>query len=284
MRYLIFVFFGFFVLSCGQQEQQHPQPQGFSTKLASVAEVSQEYWQYKNNHPTRLVTLQKAHKIYNTGEVCDQFLKCVDLCFKIFLLDVEQQECKRLPFYLVNNFDSVYQAFKSKQLVQIQSIDFSHLKIFITFSQQASWNLFGDLGFSLAQNILKWLAYDSSKARVLADEDLDHSLLEILLSEMGAIPIESLGEAMENKRTFQEIAILRQNNFALSWVHGFFKKQCSTKTSQDECVLEQYCEIYPNLHQDTAIEINEFNPLKTILKNKQQSGEASLTLAAACFG
>ncbi len=62
-------------------------------------------------------------------------------------------------------------------------------------------------------------------------------MFEILLNKMAIEPINVLEEMMENGKSFQEITLMKQNDFAIFFTHDFFKKLCDNK---DKCILEHY--------------------------------------------
>lgn len=280
MKFYFFIFYYLlFLVSCEN-----------STKLAVFAsnEASSDPAFYQINkaiHPTRAETLKKAIEIYNTGQTCVNFEECKQICLEIYTAFSNRKECKSLPVDLVKTFFKVHKAYQSKNFQQIQNIKPFDLKAFLVFDLNPFLNSIQDSGKHISKEILRWTAYNWETAQVFLEEDLDHRLIESLLRELEFKPIKSLREIMDNGRTFQEIAILKQNDSALFWANGFLNKQCQQSQSQEDCLLGHYCLISAHWADDTAQELNEFVALKKILNskasklnNKQTNLKAKTTL------
>ena len=273
MRYLFIFFIIFFLASCAQENK---------SGIASVVSTGDDTKSTNTiNRSEESPTLKKAKSLYDTGEICKKSYQCRKLCEKLFTSSVDQKGCRELPSSLIDRFEFIHRAYTSKDIGFIQSVNAFDLQTFIAFSPTTVLQVFGGMGISLIKGILAWIAYDWETAEAFYTEDLDHSLLEFLLSQTKSIPIKTLGKAIKNGRTFHEIAILRQNDFALSWLHEFFDNKCEGENFKNKCVLDYYCEIYPSLQKDTSIEINEFEKLKSILN--EHTKDKNIKLENLCL-
>lgn len=275
----VFLFFN----SCTQedlalQDQQH--------QASSLSKHQNQNYQngnnYKTSYPTRNETLQKVISIYNSGQSCSGVQECEKNCNQLYSNTFIIEECKKLPIRLVDTFFDIYKAYQSADIAWIQTIKPFDLKAFLAFEKEPLLINIKNKGKDKSEKILKEIAYDWELAQVFLEQDLDYSLLENLLREFNFKPIKSLRKIMDNGRTFQEIAILKQNDAVLSWVHGFFNSQCQSSSSKQDCVLGLYCSVSADWPKDTLEEFNEFKTLKTMLHHKSQQDKSILSLKQVC--
>ncbi len=237
---------------------------------------SEFYLSYRQRHPTRAKFLTEAAVLYNKNEVCKDLKACSNLCGKLFQYDFDQKDCRDLPVSLVNRFNFIYKTFENKNFKALPTFNLFDLKIFLSFSLEPSVRLFSKLGSLTAKGFLKQLASNWDIAQIFIQEDLDFILLETLLNEIGNEPIKALGETIESGASFQEIALFKQNDFAISFIHNFFKKLCN---NEERCILNHYCLVSKGWDKKTLIELSHFKSLKEILQKHRGQND---TLQSLC--
>ena len=257
----------FFLISCDNNNLED----SFSS-LESTPKSSEFFLSYRDRHPSREETLNQALDFYGESEICEDSRDCSNICGDLFQYSFDQQDCKNLPPPLVNRFKFIYKIFENKEFYSLQELSPFDLKVFLSFSLEPSAKLFSKLGSSSSKDFLKRLASDWDMAQIFVQEDLDFILLEILLNEIASEPISSLGETMASEKTFQEIALIKQNDFAVSLIHDFFNYLCDNK---EECILDHYCSVSKEYDQRALLELSKFESLKKIL-TKQRGPDSTL--------
>jgi len=234
----------------------------------------------RNKHPTRKQTLSTIINFYDESHKCHD--SCLAICDDLFSYPFDQTDCKQLPYALVQKFQSIYQAGNQNNLQAFQGFDTFDLKFFLSFSLEPMVRVLQNWTHLVAKDFLKRLAWDWSMAQVVVQEDLDFILLHTLLNRIYNDPIRALGVHMEQERSFQEIAVIKQNDFALSWLHGFLKTFCKGK--DDRCMLDQYCILTQNYSKGIKQELSQMIDIKNLLLSQKevQQNEESVSLDRVC--
>ena len=254
----LFVFFSFFLISCENNV----------TDIFASSELEdnflENYYSSYRDHPAKINTLAQVKNFYDENEVCDDVQACSEICKKLYQYDFDQKDCKQLPAPLVHRFNSIYESFQNKDFEKPHRFDTSDLKFFLSFSLEPSVRVFSQLGSSSAKSFLTRLAFEWDVAQVFLQEDLDFILLKTLLNEIANDPIRALGEFMENGMSFQEIALIKQNDSAFSFEHNFLKNLCE---DNNECIVKHYCSLSKSYNKDTLDELNKIEDLKKSFKD-----------------
>lgn len=278
------VFVAVLSLVVGCNDSQTETMIGGSTTHEKHDEFAQYYLNQRQNNPTRKDTLARAFEFYNGDEVCTDLDHCLDMCLDIFQLEFDQKDCSYLPVSLVEKFNKIYHIFGYQQPQALQEIDPFDLKAFLSFSLEPVVTLLSGFGSFSAKEFLKWFFYEWSIAKILEEEDRDYRILEVLFSKVDVDLIDVLSEPIESRRVFQEIALVRQNDFALSWTHGYLSELCEGEKLRNQCLLNYYCPVSAHFHSDTLDEINNFEGLQKVLKDytKEQDPKLKETCSQFC--
>ena len=260
----------FFIISCNNLED------GLLSLEVSKDSLQLYFLSLRDKNPTRDQTLLRAKDFYGEEVACEDKKNCVQSCENLFEYNFDEKDCKKLPSALVQRFSSIYTNFENKNFQSFEGFDTSDFKFFLSFSLEPFVKILNNLGASSAQTFLKRLAWDWDIAEIFAQEDLDFILLKTLLSELSLEPISALSENIGEESSFLELALGRQNDFAISLVDGFFKNLCSEE-DQVRCVLTQYCLVTENYDAKTLEELAELDFVKDILKK-----QGSKNLKSAC--
>ena len=261
--------------------------------FASQGRPRDFYEARKQSDSNRKETLSRSREIYKSSQSCKKTPSCGAACGRLFQYPSDRRDCRQLSPPQVRRFEDVYAAFQDKSRESLSALAFFDIKAFLNLSAEPSVTLFGRFGRVAAKEFLSWILADWEIALLFSEEDQDFIFLETLLREIEVYPIKALEEPIEGDMTFQELALRKQNDPAMVWVHEFFAKSLcggageaaaaaagggggpALAESQAECVLARYCPVAARFSEELL------GALKGFQRFKEALGQAA---DKKCFG
>ncbi|MCZ0933222.1 MAG: hypothetical protein OXJ52_08730 [Oligoflexia bacterium] len=230
-----------------------------------------KFFQSKAEDPDKKQTLALSNKVYSGSDVCFVDSKCLELCHKIYSLADDQKNCRKLKAQQVYQIEKLYGIFLEKDPADLENVNVFDLKVFFNVSAEPLFQFFKSLDLFSSKIFLNWIALNWQVAKVFQEEDDQLLFLRIFLNKLSDSPINSLKEPILKDRTFIESAWLKQNDFALLWLHDYFQKnQCMglKERELDNCAIAQYCLAGASFKKDVSTEIIEFKFIKDLVKRE----------------
>ena len=244
-------------------------PEGIFLASLGGEKTQTFYEERKKSDSNREETLQRSKETYKSSKSCQDDPSCRAICARLFRYASDQKDCRELPPAQVDRFQDVYKAFQDKSRESLDKLTVFDLKVFLNLSAEPVLSLFKQSGFAAAKEILVWILADWERAFLFLEEDQDFIFLEALLKEIEISPISALGESIEGNMVFQELALRKQNDAAMDWVHGFFARGlCEEGEAQADCVLTQYCSVGGSFQKEALGAFMEFQGFRETLAEK----------------
>ena len=233
------------------------------TRPASFYEI------LRRDDQNREDVLEESKKTYKDSEVCEDNKECEDMCEDIYRRRLNRKDCKELAVVQVKRMKDVFDVLKRKSTKDFPNINLKDLGVLLNISPEPIEKLFTEYGSTKARSTLYWIADDVDVADLFESEDEEFILLDSLLKEINSNPSSSLSRNLEDGERFHEVALAKDNQSALSWIHSYFEDElCKTHDSneaQEACVLTQYCLVSQSAHRDFSEIVLDYEQLETFL-------------------
>ena len=240
------------------------------TVAPTVERPASFYEALKEKDKNRDDVLEKSKETYKDSKNCEDDDDCEDICSDIYIRRSDKSDCKELSVAQVRRMEKVHDILDDKKTNQLDDINLDDLEVIINISLEPIEKIFKTYGSTKARDVLNWIADDEDAARLFESEDADFVLLDTLLKEINSNPSAALSRNLKGGDRYHEIALTKDNEHALDWVHLYFEdKLCesqSTNKSEDACVLSQYCLISHSAGTDFSEVILDYSRVESFLK------------------
>lgn len=205
---------------------------------------------------------------------CEGDDDCEDICKDIYKSRNNKDDCEQLSVDQVENLEALHDLLEKPDLEDLQEFKniADTLDLYINIDIDPLNDAANDWKKKEAEDILEWIAGDSSIAKIFAKEDEDYEVLSEILEKVGdssaAKEVEYGAGLQENldEGTFFEVAIDEKNEEALEWIHDFIEEKgitvstykCLADDLETIACLHAYCAIAKNLDDEYGEDLFDF--------------------------
>ena len=195
--------------------------------------------------PGQTPVLEEARQEHSASGPCAGNRTCEDTCKIIYKHREYKELCVRhLPRRQVELLEGIYAIFSRPRRKDLDNINPRDLQVLMSVSPEPILTLSAGLRPVEAKILLTWLAEERSFMEVIYEEDLDFKVLKGLLAQINRDENYALSAPIHEGNSFIDLAVEKQNDPAVDWIHGLFHDDCRTVDSYTECVFrDRYCRL-----------------------------------------
>ena len=206
---------------------------------------------------------QILEAIYDKGKPCEGKTICRKICENLFTLSEAKDTCLLIPESYIYQIDKFFSPLIKGDFTALKQFSASHLKVFLNISPRSFYLFVRSLDNDFQrEELLHWISEDWKVALVFYEEDWDFLFLESFFQSQSVFPLELIIKDEEGFN-FVEKAWINQNDHALNWIHAWFSQSVC---EDEQCIFKQYCYLIQDFHPDILEDFQDFGPLNTLLK------------------
>ena len=218
------------------------------------------YTNLREKDKNRQTILEESRKTYRDSRICESEDYCEDMCSDIFTRRSDKKDCEALSVIQVEKIYDINEFLEDADIESLQDINLKDFKVFLNINPEPVEKHLKEIGSSKAKDLLYWIASEDDVASLFESEDEDYLILEAIFQELKRDVTDALQRRIHDGDLYHEVALLHNNEEALSWVHGYFEDKLCDEDDDDEadaCLLTQYCLLDSSLHEDFSADILE---------------------------
>ena len=198
---------------------------------------------------------------------CSEVKDCEDMCGDIFKSRKHRPECEELSVAEVEEMEKFFNALEDVDEDDLEDADPEALENILNISLDPIVEVFKDISRKSEikkKKFLVWFAKNQEEAELIINaEDEEFEFMEIIFDRIIVSPWSrsGLNQKIRGSDTFVEIALEKENEKVLEWLHSYFEnKYCKQYIGEYAqyyfprllypwCVFENYCGLEINEHE-----------------------------------
>ncbi|MCY4513102.1 MAG: hypothetical protein OXB86_05385 [Bdellovibrionales bacterium] len=218
---------------------------------------------------------QTANKNHGSSGPCSGNSDCKEICDIIYKYQPDKDKCvQRLPVKQVELLEEAYAILKNPHRNDLNKLPPETLLVLLGITVEPVVTLINRGSQIQVKELLIWLAENKTFSEIFRNADKKFKILKELLIKLHTDPHQALSASLYKGSNFIEMAVKKNNNSAVDWVHDFFDKECDAVTNYTECLFkDHYCHL--KLNPRTENYYFGYDPFLELLKDTLETAKPS---------
>ena len=174
---------------------------------------------------------------------CDRDRRCESICDSIFQSRKAKLDCEELDIATVEPMEDVVKVLKDPNWDDLEALDINVLSALLKISLGPLQKAIGRMTQTEKKRFLEWVVLGADAAKTLEDVEDEFEILKELFGSGKETITRDLNKQITGGENFVTLAMDRENEVVLNWLHRFFEHICQREDHR-KCVLTGfYCEL-----------------------------------------
>ena len=191
---------------------------------------------------------------------CDRDRRCESICDSIFQSRKAKLDCEELDIAAVEPMEEVVKVLEDPKWEALEALDLSVLRALLKISLDPLQTAIGRMTQTEKKRFLEWVVLGTDAAQILEDVEVEFEILKELFGSGQETITKDLNKKISDGENFVTLAMERENEVVLNWLHGFFEHICQrADPAVSKCVLTDfYCDLSLDSEEEEGFFIYEF--------------------------